>query len=455
MASITIVNSAFPSRRPYFPIGSLIVAASIEHAGYRVNFRDYQLATGENYASPTAFAKFLVECGSEIVGITVFANTLPTVLLSIQLLKERSPDVKVVLGGPGVSGLSERIMALSPVDVVARGEGEYTAPRVVRAFLGNEEFSSISGITYRQGWDVISNPDSPRAKNLDLLPFPGYNLVNLVDYGNEVGIITSRGCPYQCSFCAKPIWEHGVSFRTIPNVISELSALKGTIRKLYISDDSFVSVRERVLQFCSDYLGSGIATEWECTGRVGLVDDTLLSLMAAAGCTDIFFGIESGSNRILSRISKKFVIEDAKRDLLLASQKIRRVHVSFIWGFPFEDLDDFQRTIYFILENTARNPFNPVMTLATPFISSPLYNEFKDRLVFLPDNHYNGSTLGRGETLEKYPEMLDFVKRHPDVFPSFFYFDHADFGKKRDIVDRIIANQKIGEGSRHGGRDNR
>lgn len=440
MAEVTIINSAFPSERSYFPVGPLIVASTLELAGYQVDFRDYQIAHRPRFASPDTFAEYMAECSSPVLGITTFANTLPTVLLGVSLLKDRDPRVKIVLGGPGVSGISRTLLELSPVDVVVRGEGENVVSRVVEALLSDNDLSDIGGITYRRAGRIIENPDLPLLKDLDRVPLPTYSKLRLTDYGNKVGIVTSRGCPYHCTFCAKPIWNHGVSFRTIANVISEIRVLSGLTRRIHIYDDSFISSKQRVADFCCSLQDEDFGVEWDCTGRVGLMDDQLMALMARSGCKEIFFGIESGSDQVLERIRKGFTVEEARNVLNQAAKWFTRVHVSFIWGFPFETYDDFQQTLFLIMGEFSEPPFEPVITLATPFVSSPLYKCFGDRIRYLPGNCYNGSTLGKGETLESYPELLKLVIKYPDLFPSFFYYENSDFEKKRYLIDQIVMS---------------
>jgi len=442
MCDVSIVNASFSVSKPYIPIGPLIVLKELRKNGFEVEFKDYQL-TKYNNIDYQFVSENLKALESDIICIGVFANSLPIVLKAVNLFKKTKPKSKIILAGAGVSDVPDRIFEISDIDIIIRGEGEITTPELIKCLKKGKKLDQVRGITYRDGDNIIHNLDRG---NLDYIDYyPDYSQINFADYNNEVTIITSRGCPYECSFCAKPIWRSGIGYRSLDNIFEEIESIKDKIRRIYFCDDAFIVNRARVFEFCDRFKKLKVDIKWECTGRIGLMDEELLSKLNDSGCDTIYLGIESGTNKILKRLNKKITIEDARKEIELAKKHIKNIYTSYIWGFPFETLDDFNDTIFNYMTDSVDSITRPVLNLATPFISTRIYEEYKDKLFFLDDNKYSGSVLPMNVEDANYSEMREFIVKNKDIFPSFFFINHDSFVAKKNLIDKLLEKKDTEE----------
>jgi anaerobic magnesium-protoporphyrin IX monomethyl ester cyclase len=444
MTDITLVNSVIGASRGQLGIGLLYIAATLEEAGFSVEFTDYQNEDVKRKADPEVLSQFM-KSSSPVVGISVFCNALPSVMKAVSLLK-KTQDVTVILGGPAASVNTERILELSEIDIAVIGEGEKTIVEVMEALQKGDSLSSVRGICYRDNGTIVTTPEQERITDLDSVPFPAYHHIDFGEYRKEANIITARGCPFRCTFCVKSIWKSRKTFRSVENVIEELLQIEDSIDRINLSDDTFILEKERVLDFCQQLKKEGIDINWSCTGRVGIMPDSLLESMHSAGCDTLFLGIESGSISILKKIKKEFTPEQARKDILRAKKYFDRVYTSYMWGFPEESLEDFYDTVMFQMDDVQIPGVQPVMTLVTPFQSTSLYSEYSHTLKFMVDNTYNGSTLPPPERLRGYPELEKLVRENPDVFSSFYYYENEGFEEKCNLIDKIREREKS-EGS--------
>lgn len=445
MADISLVNSIIGSGRGQLGIGPLMIAASLEEAGFSVEFKDYQNEDVKRKADPQVLAQYM-KTSAPVLGISVICNALPSVLQAVDLLKEEH-DITVIIGGPSASMNTERILELSQVDVAVIGEGERTIVDIMNTIEEGGSLCDVAGICYRENGRVIKTPQQERIKDLDSLPLPAYHHIDFNEYNREVNIITARGCPFHCTFCAKAIWRNLKTYRSIENVIEELLLIQDQIERINLVDDTFILEKDRVYEFCTALRKESVDKPWSCTGRINLMPDSLIETMRDGGCDTVFFGIESGSPAVLKEIKKDFTPEEARNDIMRAKQYFKKVYTSYMWGFPFESLEDFYDTLMFQMEDVRLGGIHPVMTLLTPFPSTTLYSEYKDKIRFTVDNTYNGSTLPPPERLQGYPQLMEFVTHNPDVFSSFYYYENEGFEEKCKIVDKIREEmQTQGEG---------
>ncbi|MGD2247011.1 MAG: radical SAM protein [Candidatus Methanofastidiosia archaeon] len=442
MTDITLVNSVIGTGSGQLGIGLLYIAASLEEAGFSTEFIDYQNEDISKKADPKNLAHFM-ESSAPVLGISVVCNALPSVIKAVDILKD-TKDVTVIIGGPAASVATEKILECSQIDIAVIGEGEKTIIDIMEALRKGDSLESVAGICYRENGSIKTTPRQERISDLDSLPFPAYHHINFAEYRKEANMITARGCPFQCTFCVKSIWKSRKTHRSIENVIEELLSIEGDIDRFNLSDDTFILEKERVTQFCDALKKEGIDKGWSCTGRVGIMPDSLLETMHDAGCDTLFLGIESGSASVLKKIRKEFTPEEARKDLIRAKKYFEKIYTSYIWGFPFESLEDFYDTLMFQMEDTQVKGILPVMTLLTPFQSTALYTEYHDILKFTIDNTYNGSTLPPPERLQGYPELVELVKSDSEVFSSFYYYQNEGFKEKCKIIDKIREQSKEG-----------
>lgn len=447
MTDITIVNSMVCDQRSdgeliaAIPAGPLSIVASLEKAGYDVEFIDYQLYRINNKPSIKSFSNFLFTIDTKIIGINLFNSTLPTVLGSLKDYKQKKPDVKIILGGPSATDSPVEILSNFPGDIVVCGEGEITIVELMRVIENGKDLSTVNGIVWRkEDGTIVTNPQRERVRDLDSLPLPAYNHINFSDYGNILSIITARGCPYRCKFCsARSVWQDKVTYRTPENILAEFESLgSNDIKEVIFYDDTFVLKNDRVKKIITNMKKVGFDVPWRCNGRIDRVDTDLVKFMVDNGCCEMLVGLESGSDKILKIIDKKFSSQQAMNSIRLLSQYVPRLDVSFIWGYPFETMEDLYDTLGALGEVSSleSNMFIHGHLLCA-FPQSPLYKEYGHLASFSLDLYPTQRAFMPTERLSNFPELVEMIKAYPRIMAGFYYYEHPDLKKKKELIDKI------------------
>jgi radical SAM superfamily enzyme YgiQ (UPF0313 family) len=420
-------------RELHVPLGPLYLVSALEQAGFEVDFRDFQLCEAAEPLVPESLADFCKD-PAPVVGLSCMANLLPFTLLAAKEIKERYPDRAIVLGGVGPKSVEAAILERFPwVDIVAHGEGEAAVPILVGTLRDGGALDRVPGIFFRKNGGVVENAPPARLEDLEAIGRPA---LRHIDYSRYAGhnVITSRGCPYECTFCSvAPVWGRKPHFRTARGIVSEMRDLHEQfgVKLFLFQDEFFVSSRERVHEFCAELRQARLPVKWKAFARVNLADEDVMSDMARSGCVEIRFGIESGSNRILERTRKGFNIEDATRVVSRAVLLFPRVDTFFIWGFPFETMEDFHQTIFQMIGfRLIGARILPSLLCLLP--QTDIYREFRNKaeLTFypglLPEYMLTGHEIcddGHLQTSGKHEFIFAFIRRHPDLFPGFFHID--------------------------------
>lgn len=436
----------------HLPLGPLYLVSVLEHAGIEVDFRDYQLEVMnlEDPFSKNSIAEFLKD-PAPIVGISCMANLLPFVILGLKQFKEAYPDRIIILGGVGPWAVEEKIMERFPwIDIIAKGEAESYIIDLVITLKQKRKVDSVPGIVYRKDGKVVQNPRPPRITELDQLPFPAYHKIPLEKY-EGYGMISSRGCPYPCTFCSvMPIWDRKATFRSINGIVNEMEYLqeKAGVDLFLFQDEFFVSTKKRVLGFCNELKKRNLKVKWKAFGRVDLTDEETMEAMAEAGCIEIRYGIESGSDRILEITKKGFTVQQAIDTVSKAVNIFPRVDTFFIWGFPFETMEDFKKTLFRMISfRMIGARVLPSLLCLLPqteiyryVISKGLQLEFCEEL--FPEYMVTGHEIFKGSGVyidESHRYVYDFIKENPDLFPGFFHID-----LKNNIKPKLRMLQEFG-----------
>jgi len=258
----------------------------------------------------------------EIVGITTFTEARSNVLKAVAIAKEGNPQVKVILGGVHATVMYQQIMENYPtVDIICRGEGERTVVELFQALSNGDDLRKVKGIVYRQDGEIVVTEEREKIKDLDALPFPNYDDLDLKKYKNVDGpwkgkpvapLITCRGCPFSCIYCSShSVWGNWRP-RSISNVLDEIGWLASQYgyKLIDIVDDIFTLKEARIKEFCQGIINRGLHIEWRAQTRADCVSLEILELMREAGYRVLIFGVESGSPPILKNLNKKQRIED-------------------------------------------------------------------------------------------------------------------------------------------------
>ena len=443
----TLVNACFHKPNgssgdlPHLPLGPLYLASAVQQAGYDLELRGFQtVAYNQEQPLHQQFEAFL-EGSAPLLGISTMSDLLPMVILALRDYKARHKETTVVLGGVGPSGVAPALMEHFPwVDVVCVGEGEETLPRLIAAFLDhggypNQVLGEIPGLWYRRDGKSTFTGKPVRIADTDIFhPLP-YDLVDLSNYSPEMPIITTRGCPYNCAFCASRVfWGRRVIRRSINSVTREIVEhvqTRGCDRIVFL-DDTFTFDRRWLSALFQELRQMGIRFSWHCRGRIDLVDQAWLEYMAENGCVSMFYGIESGSSHVLKRIHKEFTLEQTK-DIVELSSKYIQVMASCMWGFPFETLADFEATRRLYLSFLELENVKIALHLLTPFPGTQLYADYSDKLQFSPDLC---AYLVDRRVLS--PEEIALVTSLPAVFPNYYHFQSPQLDYKLECVSRFF-----------------
>ncbi len=422
-------------RELHVPLGPLYLTRALEDAGLSVDFRDYQCVDSDEPFEMSVFLDFLRD-PAPVIGLSCMANLLPFTILAMRALKQAYPDRTLVLGGVGSKAVEEQILARFPwIDVLCRGEGERTAIELLQAIRQGGDLGAVDGISYRSNGSIHHTPDRARITDLDAIPFPAFDKVDLKRYAGY-GMMTSRGCPYLCTFCSvAPVWNLESYSRGPNNIVDEMEFLhrEADVDLFLFQDEFFVSGKTQVMEFCRELSSRGIDVQWKAFGRVNLVDEEMMRAMAECGCVELRFGIESGSDRVLQAIKKGFTAAETLEVVPRAVEIFPRVDAFFVWGFPFETMEDFQQSLFQMVS------FRMLGARILPSLLSllPQTEVFrvwsqKAELEFcpylFPEFVFTGHEVCRGGRIElpqKHREYFDLITGNPDVFPGFFHIDLA------------------------------
>ena len=296
------------------PLGMLYLATILENEGFETSMLD-QAAKG---LTVDETAKWIHKEDPDIIGFSTLASSGRTAAAISEEIKKQKPTAKIVLGNYYATFNAERIMQKYPwVDIIVRSEGEITTLELAKCLKNGDRLKNVLGLTFRERNRIISTPDRPLIKDVDSIPFPDREMLD-VEYHSEVAgaitapekftsVLSSRGCPFRCRFCGCQRFARGVwRARSAKNTLEELSLLasKGYKQFLFV-DDSFTINPKRVIEICRGMRKEKIDMNWICEGRVDSCSYETVREIVKAGCKIIYFGIESANQRILDYYNKQ------------------------------------------------------------------------------------------------------------------------------------------------------
>lgn len=411
------------------PLGILYIASFLESKGYKCGVIDANaMALSENEVIRKIF-----EISPLAIGISANAFTYRAALSYARQIKRINPAMPVILGGPQPTAAPELCLEEGFVDAVVVKEGEFAAYKIMENLKSQRHpFKDVDGVLYKDNARILRNPFQKRITDIDKLPFPAYHLLPALKYYKSrirkwpfMGIITSRGCPFACSFCSKDVFGNEVTFRSPLNVISEIEFLvkhKG-IRQIDILDDNFTLDKDRCAKICDLIIKKSfkIAINLQSGVRADNIDRELILLLKRAGVFKIAFGVESGDENTLKRIKKDINLEK----ILQVNQWARQAGMItvgfFMVGLPYETKESAQKTIDFVKK---MNPHIANFMIAIPFYGTALYNLIEKDGKFIMDtkNGVSSGFYGKGVFFELGDFKQDDIEHFYKKAYKFFYF---------------------------------
>ncbi len=361
------------------------LAGALIHAGYSdVDIFDGAVET-ESLDARLTRERF------DIVGISSPTPLIDEAWRDAKTAKEHGAIT--LIGGPHPTLMPGESLSRPDVDYVVRGEAEETIVEFVNAVAERQAeaaFRGIRGLSYRDGYKVYHNPPRPLADNLDAIPFPAFQLFKIDRYTNlqpltdgldpharSYTILTSRGCPYQCTYCSKPITGDTWRARTVANVIAEWKMLVNDYHatEIGVTDDIWNLNLKRAKELCQALIDQGLnRVPWVTIHgmKVNHTDAELFQLMKRAGCRRVGFGVESGDVDILKRVVKKSqTLEQVRSAFRNARAAGLQTMGFFIYGMPEETEATMEKTTRLALE---LNPDLANFMMAAPYPGTELWN---------------------------------------------------------------------------------
>lgn len=427
-----LINQKGKAHSP--PLGILFLMAVLRQHDVECEFRQFSHVSGTPL-DPQALGE-LLNVDADVLAVGCMINGLPLLIMALADVRLNCP---LLLGGPGFQGIGEDLLDIVPqATAVAVGEFEGAVWPAIQFLTGSGRPEDAPNLYIRSHGVVQRTGSSSRIRDLDALPFPAYDMVDLSSY-QGVPAIASRGCPYECSFCdVAPAWGRRNERYSVGRVLEDLDALhdKFGVSEVGFVDDLFVLNRKWVYDFCRRKIAQRNTVRWHCTGHVNLMDAPLTDLMAEAGCASIYIGAESGSDEVLKQIRKNF----DSADIVRAARTIRdsgvALSTNFLWGFPFEGVSEMVQTLSLIDELNDLGAKTSLMMLA-PLASSPIYQEGRYSIefdrnapnVFLED--YKDLPMVLRSTFEK------LIETTPRVFSAFHVFSSVN-ARKMNHIRRFV-----------------
>jgi len=367
-------------RRPYYPIGLAYIAAVLIKNKYAIEVLDLNATPKTN----KELSRYFKEKKFDVIGVSAMSVQYNYVEDIVSIIRKASRKSIIVLGGALAIHSYNLVLENLDIDYCALGEGETILPSLLENL---DKPETVKGIAYVKNKRIVLNPRQEDVKDLDILPFPAWDLFPMETYlkyaTNTMNLITARGCPFNCNFCSKNF--KGVRLRSVKNVISEIKILKKKYKTdTFFFDDELVVVNEkRITELCREIKKLNI--KWACEGRVNFATKPILSMMKDAGCNNIGFGIESGSPKILKNMNKisspELIIRAVKNCDAIGLNYMPQM----IFGYVGEDENTLKETIRLCF----KLGMTPAFNTATPYPGTQLYEwakkegKIKDELKYI------------------------------------------------------------------------
>jgi anaerobic magnesium-protoporphyrin IX monomethyl ester cyclase len=343
------------------PMGLAMIGAVLLGAGHEVDLIDIdaQKATIET------IDEMIARKGSRLVGMSVTAPVFMNAVRMAEKIKERRPEVKMVLGGYHPSLAPAEAIAPACIDFVVKGEGERTVVELAAAVAEGADparLATINGLYFKRDGQIVGNPDRELIRELDDLPFPARQLFDRQRYtypdtrfDPAYPLYTSRGCPGQCTFCLQQyITGRKLRFRSAGNVADEIQHLVADYgaREIHIWDDMFTCNRKRVFEIRDEFKKRGIKVPLAFTAgiRVDTASEDILAAMREMGGYAVAFGVESGSQEVLDRAKKGIKLDEVRTAVKRAKAIGFETWCFFMLGLMGDTRETIEQTIRFAIE---------------------------------------------------------------------------------------------------------
>lgn len=426
------------------PLGIGYIASLLRKEGFRVKCLNLYLGL----KNLKALEHLVRQNQPVIIGFSSMTENFQNGLLLAKIVKSVNPDSIVVFGGPHVTFLDEEVLSGNTyVDIVVRGEGEFTMLELANYFIyGKGSLDDIRGITYKHKGAVVHTAGRPLMKDLDKLPFPERGILDLDGILSPIRksqtIITSRGCPGRCKFCAASALAGGkYRVRSMDNLINEITDLKRKNVEMIIFGDDTVSVDlTRFLDLCDVLKNIGIKWSGEC--RVDVMTKDLALILANSGCKSLQFGVESGSQYLLDQMGKNITINQIKQATKWCTDAGLGVMCTLMIGIPGDTLVTIKQTLDFAETLQREYKVGVIVGCTVPYPGTYYYNHAQKLGISIATKNYNlystinpimdTQQLTRWQVRNLYFDSINLLQRSlPTKYGKSFY-EMSKYSLKKD-----------------------
>jgi anaerobic magnesium-protoporphyrin IX monomethyl ester cyclase len=321
------------------PYGLFVLGAQAIRAGHQVKVMNL---SGFAWDAVEGVVRAL---DADLYGLSCWTANRRGVALVARAIKAHHPGAHVVVGGPHATPLAREMLEHHPeIDTVSVGESEITFLELIERLEARRGVDGIAGTAYRSAGRVEMGPERAAVEQLDTVASPH-------DYFDTHIVMTSRGCPWRCTFCgAEASWGRGYRAQSVPYVLDALekAVARAPVKMIQIKDDTFTTNRKRVIALCRGIRERNLRFLWSCDTRVDVLSDELLHEMRLAGCERLSLGVESGSQAILDAIDKKITVDEIVASTELAKKWGIKVRYYMMVGNRGETRETFRETLAFL-----------------------------------------------------------------------------------------------------------
>jgi anaerobic magnesium-protoporphyrin IX monomethyl ester cyclase len=334
----------------YPPLALAYLGAALRQAGFHPVLLD-----GEAPLRPVRTLMEELPRDIGLIGITSTTLSWPVVRRAGEELRRRLPGIPIIVGGPQVTAFPRETLEHSSFDLGVIGDGEWSLVEIARRVEAGESLAGIPGTVYRDGDEIRVDESVHWMTSLDALPMPALELLPLHRYRSVVvqepfvTLLTSRGCPYKCSFCSQIYMGDKFRFHSAERVLDEMERAERAFnaREIVLFDETFGANRRIAFQVCEGIPRRQLTFRWNARTRIDLLSDDLLEAMRSAGCYMLHLGIESGNQRILDKMRKGITLDQVDRVVHTAHRLGFQLHGYFMLGYPGETRAEVEETVRF------------------------------------------------------------------------------------------------------------
>jgi radical SAM superfamily enzyme YgiQ (UPF0313 family) len=404
-------------------LGLISLVATLTALGHRAELYDPKIGlhSGDLTLGPhfyEAAAERILARAPDVVGFTSLGCNFIFTLKIAAAVRRRRPSVPVMLGGPHASIVDRSILErYESFDAILRGEAETTIGALIEALAGERPFADVAGLTHRRNGAVVRTADAGPILDLDALPMGAYDAYPIDALGlRTLDVDAGRGCPFSCAFCSTAgFFGRRYRVKSARRLVDELDRLAARygIRDFGLSHDLFTVSAKHVRAFCAAVKDRGY--RWSCSARMDCVDPALLREMREAGCTSMYYGVETGSPRLQRELDKRLDLALYEPTVAASRALGMRTVASFITGFPSETVDDREATLELIVRTMETHPEGTIVQLhlLAPEPGTALHARYGASLAY--DGHtgdFNVPLLDAGDARAVAADPAVFVCHH-------------------------------------------